>query len=276
MYKSQQKRHLQESINKVNKESEAEIQVDYDEFLEVTHKDLQNLEIIDYYQIAFEVWNILEENLIPQQSQISQESVGVHKQLENIFETNLQLPNKIFKKITIQQEEIILFANDALKEYDLTIYEFYCEFINYYQMKQIEKQKNFGKSIDTDLFMHDLLEYSIRFAKIMSKNQMTQVQYKQQGFLYQNERTEDQSLSEFFNYDDQNGAYKKVIRSCSLVQQKGANFNLRILQQKCWQKKRIKIRIAQSFSKFSSKTMPRIIIKLEIHLFCKKKIIRCF
>ncbi|CAD8103723.1 unnamed protein product [Paramecium primaurelia] len=56
MYKSQQKRHLQESINEVNEKSEAEIQVDYDDLQEVTHNDLYNLEIIDYLQIAFEVW----------------------------------------------------------------------------------------------------------------------------------------------------------------------------------------------------------------------------
>ncbi|CAD8177574.1 unnamed protein product [Paramecium pentaurelia] len=58
----------------------------------------------------------------------------------------------------------------------------------------------------------------------MSKNELTQVQFKQQGLLYQNERAEEQLLREFFNYDDQNGAFKKDIRSCSLVQQKGANF----------------------------------------------------
>ncbi|CAD8153738.1 unnamed protein product [Paramecium pentaurelia] len=223
MYKSQPKRHLQESINEVNKKSEAEIQVDYDDFQEVTHNDLYNLEIIDYHQIAFEVWNILEENLIPQQLQISQESEG-HKQLQIFFETNLLLPNQILNNIKIQQEEIIQFVNDALKEYNLTIYDFYCEFINYYHLKQIEKQRNLGESIDTDRFMHDLLEYSIRFTKTMCKNQLTQVQYKQQGFLYQNARTKEQSLNEFFNYDDQNGAQKKDIRSYSLVQQKGANF----------------------------------------------------
>ncbi|CAD8105018.1 unnamed protein product [Paramecium primaurelia] len=220
MFKSQQKRHFYESINEVNKVSETQIQVDYDEFLEVTHNDLQNLEMIDYHLIASEVWNILEESLIPQQLQISQESVEVHNQLQRKLENNLLL----LKNIKIQQEEIIQFAYDALKEYNLTIYDCYCEFINYYHLKQIEKRRNLGKSIDTDRFMHDLLEYSIRFAKIMSNNQLTQVQYKQQGFLYQNARTEEQWLNEFFNYDDYNGAYKKDIRSCSLVQQKGANY----------------------------------------------------
>ncbi|CAD8205761.1 unnamed protein product [Paramecium pentaurelia] len=38
MYKSQQKMHLLGLINEVNEESEAEIQVDYDEFLEVIRK----------------------------------------------------------------------------------------------------------------------------------------------------------------------------------------------------------------------------------------------
>ncbi|CAD8202024.1 unnamed protein product [Paramecium pentaurelia] len=192
--------------------SEAEIQVDYDESLEVTHKDLQNLETIDYDQIAFEAWNNLEENSITQQLQNSQELEGVHKQLQTIFETKLLLPNQILKKGVIQQEVIIQVVYDALKEYNLAIYDFYCEFINHHHLKQIEKQRNLGKSIDTDRFLHDLLKYSIRFAKTMSKNELTQVQYKQQGFLYQNERKEDQSLNEFFNYDDQNGAYKKDIR----------------------------------------------------------------
>ncbi|CAD8184322.1 unnamed protein product [Paramecium pentaurelia] len=231
MYKSQQKRYLLGLKNELNKESEAENQADNDEFLEVileqflnhTLNDLSNLGIIDYHEIALGVWNYQEENSIPQQLQISQDSEGVHQQLENIFETNLLLPNQILKKIKIQQEKILQFGNDALKEHNLTISDFYCEFLNYYYLKQIEKPRNLGQSIYADRFMHDLLEYSIRFAKTMSKNEMTQVQFKQQGLLYQNE-TEEKLLREFFNYDDQNGAYKKDIRSCSLVQQKGANF----------------------------------------------------
>ncbi|CAD8056597.1 unnamed protein product [Paramecium primaurelia] len=214
MYKSQQKRHLQESINEVNKESEAEIQVDYDEFLKVTHNDLQNLETIDHHQIVIGVWNILEENSIPQQLQISQEPVEVHKQLENIFEINLLLPNQILKKKQ---------SNLPMMHQKNTILRF-MTFINYYNLKQIEKQRNLGKSIDTDRFLHDLLEYSIRLAKTMSKNEMTSVQCKQQGFYIKTKEKKRRTMAKrIFNYDDQYGAYKKDIRSCSLVQQKGAN-----------------------------------------------------
>ncbi|CAD8104437.1 unnamed protein product [Paramecium primaurelia] len=224
MYKSQQKKHLLGLINEVKKESQAEIQVDYDDFLDVTPNDIYDLEVIDYHQIAFEVWNNLEENSIPQQLQISQEFEGIYIQVQKIFETDFLLQNQILKKGKMQQEGIIQVVCDSLKEYNLTIYDFYCEFINYYHLKQIEKQRNLGKSIDTDRFLHDLLKYSIRLAKTMSKNEKTQVQYKQQGFLYQNESKDEQGLNEFFNYDDKFGAYKKDIISCSLVQQKGANF----------------------------------------------------
>ncbi|CAD8214995.1 unnamed protein product [Paramecium pentaurelia] len=79
MYKSQQKRHFEQSINEINKESETEIQVDQDEFLEVTQNDLY----------------ILEENSIPQSMQNSQESEGMQTYLQTIFETKLLLPNQI-------------------------------------------------------------------------------------------------------------------------------------------------------------------------------------
>ncbi|CAD8208448.1 unnamed protein product [Paramecium pentaurelia] len=125
MYKSQQKRYLLGLKNELNKESEAENQADNDEFLEVTLNDLSNLGIIDYHEIALGVWNYQEENSIPQQLQISQDCEGVHQQLENIFETNLLLPNQILKKIKIQQEKILQIGNDALKEHNLTISDFY-------------------------------------------------------------------------------------------------------------------------------------------------------
>ncbi|CAD8166290.1 unnamed protein product [Paramecium pentaurelia] len=58
----------------------------------------------------------------------------------------------------------------------------------------------------------------------MSAKELTQVQFKQQGLIYKDEKKEEEWLDEFFNDDCKNGSYKKDIRSCSLVQQKGKSF----------------------------------------------------
>ncbi|CAD8204796.1 unnamed protein product [Paramecium pentaurelia] len=221
MYKWQQNKQLK---NKIEIELQLDTFVNQDENSEVTQIDIQNLEKIDYHQVSLEVWNKMENNQIPLQLQISYDFGELDLNLLKIIEPNLLLPNTLFNKVKIQKERIIQVVSDALKEYNLTSYDFYSEFIKYYHLKQIEKQQNLGKSINIDSFLHDLKQYSIKLAKSMSNKQVTQVQYKQKGLLYKEEGEEGKWLNEFFNDDTQYGSYKKDIRSCSLIQKKGANF----------------------------------------------------
>ncbi|CAD8103768.1 unnamed protein product [Paramecium sonneborni] len=214
MYQQQQKKHLIKLNNEI-----------YDDKLDITQQDIQNLEKRHYYQITLKIWDKMDENLIPIQLQLSQQFSELNIQLLKILEPKLLLQNHMLNKVEIQNESIISLVCDALKEYNLTSFDFYDEFISYYYLKQIEKQKNLGKSINFDCFLFDLQKYSIKLAKIMTRNEMTQVQYKYQGLLFKDEAEEEKWLNEFFNDDGKKGNYKKDIRSCSLIQNKGQNFS---------------------------------------------------
>ncbi|CAD8089152.1 unnamed protein product [Paramecium sonneborni] len=225
LYKCQQKLHQIKLTNEIEKEFQQDCIGNQGEKLQVTQNDLENLEKIDYQQITLKFWNKMEENSIPFQLQISQQLSGLDKILLRILDPNHLLKDNTFNKVEIQNDNIISLVCDVLKEYNLTSFDFYNEFINYYYLKQIGKQKNLGKSINMDRFLHDIQKYSIKLANTMSNKQLTQIQYKQLGLLYNEGGEEEKWLDEFFIDDGQYGSYKKDIRSCSLVQKKGPNFS---------------------------------------------------
>ncbi|CAD8215538.1 unnamed protein product [Paramecium octaurelia] len=175
-----EKQHINEKLQQNNIEKQQ--QDNNEKQIQVTKIDVDNLDKINYFEIARTVWNKMEEQSIA------------------------------FQFITSQE------LNDpALSEQNLTSYDFYDEFINQYHYQQIEKQRNLGKQIYRNRFLHDLQKYSINLAKVMSTKQMTQIQYQQQGFLYQEEKEEEKWQNEFFNDDDrQFGSNKKDLRSVHL------------------------------------------------------------
>ncbi|CAD8208446.1 unnamed protein product [Paramecium pentaurelia] len=59
--------------------------------------------------------------------------------------------------------------------------------------------------------MHDLLEYQIRFAKTMSKNEMTQVQYMQQGFYIKMKEQKTNRQMNFFIMMIKTELIKKIL-----------------------------------------------------------------
>ncbi|CAD8144977.1 unnamed protein product [Paramecium octaurelia] len=175
-----EKQHINEKLQQNNIEKQQ--QDNNEKQIQVTKIDVDNLDKINYFEIARTVWNKMEEQSIALQFITSQE------------------------------------LNDpAQSEQNLTSYDFYDEFINQYHYQQIEKQRNLGKQIYRNRFLHDLQKYSINLAKVMSTKQMTQIQYQQQGFLYQEEKEEEKWQNEFFNDDDrQFGSNKKDLRSVHL------------------------------------------------------------
>ncbi|CAK81645.1 unnamed protein product, partial (macronuclear) [Paramecium tetraurelia] len=211
MYQQQKKKYIVHENNE--KESE------------VTVTDVENLNKINYYEIAVQVWNKMEENSVNIQFFSFQERNDLKSKLFRILDHNLEQLNNAFEKIIIQKERIIEVVCNALYELNLTSFDFYDEFINQYHYQQIDKQRNLGKQIQIDRFLHDIKKYSTKLAKVMSTKQTTQVQYQQQGFLYQEKKEEQEWQNEFFDDDDhQFGSYKKDLRSCSLIQQKGVSF----------------------------------------------------
>ncbi|CAD8083708.1 unnamed protein product [Paramecium primaurelia] len=242
IYQQQQKNFIQQQNNNFNIE---QIESDIEHIESKKKQDIETqkkfalIEVeqilyqIDYKKDATEIWNKIEQNQILKEFQISSDLNDLNRKLTKIFEANNLDKNGLqtegfletaIKKLEIENERIIELFCYSLKEQNLTSYDFYYEFINEYHFKQIEKQRNLGKSINTDRFLHDLLKYSIKLAKQMSAKELTQVQFKQQGLIYKDEKKEEEWLDEFFNDDCKNGSYKKDIRSCSLVQQKGTSF----------------------------------------------------
>ncbi|CAD8166180.1 unnamed protein product [Paramecium pentaurelia] len=76
-----------------------------------------------------------------------------------IYQIKLQFKKK--KK----REAVIEAVIDALKELNLSNYDFYDEFINQHHQKQIEKQRKLGKSINIDRFLHDLKNIQLTLRK---------------------------------------------------------------------------------------------------------------
>ncbi|CAK81377.1 unnamed protein product (macronuclear) [Paramecium tetraurelia] len=175
---------------------------------QVTQTDVENLDKINYFEIAVEVWNKME-------------VIQLLSNFSTLMNQVILTTKKIYLNTLNSSIIIIDVVCNALYELNLTNFDFYDEFINQHHYQQIDKQRNLGKQIQIDRFLHDIKKYSTKLAKVMSTKQMTQVQYIQQGFLYTEEKEEEKWQNEFFNNDDlQFGSYKKDLRSCSLVQQK--------------------------------------------------------
>ncbi|CAK76754.1 unnamed protein product (macronuclear) [Paramecium tetraurelia] len=225
--KEQQGKNEKEQQDKNEKEqqdnNEKEQQDNNVKEQQVTQTDVENFGQNQLFEIGVKVWNKMEEDSIATQFFNLKELNDLNNNKNLLFEHYFKLFNNEFA--IIQKDRLIEVVCNALRELNLTSYDFYDEFINEYHNQQIEKQRNLGKSIHIDRFLHDLKKYSINLAKVMSTKQMTQVKYQQQGFLYQEEKEEEKWQNDYFNDDDhQFGSYKKDLRSCSLVQQKGTNF----------------------------------------------------
>ncbi|CAD8121076.1 unnamed protein product [Paramecium sonneborni] len=218
------KKTQQQKLKRIQQKSQKQIQIDIQLNQQNQIKDDQfnvseaqkSLDKINYQQYAIEIWNEMEQNQILRDFQLTDEMDELQYKIQNNYQ-NCNKDNKFGVKevisiLKINDESIIQLICDALKEQNLTGYDFYEEFIKQYHLKQIEKYRNLRKSISVDRFLHDLLKYSIKLAKQMSNKDVTQIQFKKRRRM------------KFFNDDKENGPYKKDLRSCSLIQQKGTKY----------------------------------------------------
>ncbi|CAD8203750.1 unnamed protein product [Paramecium pentaurelia] len=121
----------------------------------------------------------IEENSIPILLQFSEENVHFKIRLLEILEQNSVLLDQSLDQGAIQNEDCIQIVIYVLKDFNLTSYDF-----------SDEEQRKLGKSINIDRLLYDLQRYSINLAKKMSQQKLAQVQYQQQGLLYQEEKDE--------------------------------------------------------------------------------------
>ncbi|CAD8112077.1 unnamed protein product [Paramecium sonneborni] len=148
------------------------------------------------------------------------ESYSITNQLEYISNTCIGASRDFHVKFDAN------FIVAALKFNQLTAFDFYETFVNYYTNQQIEKYKDLGKIINHESFYIDLQDFSLSLAIDMSMRQITQVNYKQKGKLQiQNlhEDRNDQITWDDLYFDEisDNQEYKSLLKKCMLINSKG-------------------------------------------------------
>ncbi|CAD8118870.1 unnamed protein product [Paramecium sonneborni] len=114
----------------------------------------------------------------------------------------------------------------TLKMKKFTVFEFYESYINFQHKQQIQKQREHGKISNYESFIFDVNQFSCSLAIDMTLKDLSQIGYKPQGKLdlKSNQKIQqviDDWLKQYFDVED---GYKKLIRSCILLNCKGSAF----------------------------------------------------
>ncbi|CAD8081390.1 unnamed protein product [Paramecium primaurelia] len=130
------------------------------------------------------------------------------------------------------------FIVGAFKLNQLTAFDFYNVFVEFYHAQQLQKWKDLGKSINHESFILDLTEFSMHLAIDMSIRQLTQVNYKQKGKLILQQIKNNINLYNswedcYFSENEQDSDYKQLLRKCMLITSKGSqhSFNHKSIQE---------------------------------------------
>ncbi|CAD8213223.1 unnamed protein product [Paramecium pentaurelia] len=180
----------EESQNQKNQKMVKKTQINFKNY---TPEEVQDLEIIDYYQIAFEGWN----NLILLQLQITQELDGLYKQLQTIFETNSILPNQKKIQFKRKQQSMLFLMHQKYTIQQIMTFIASLYIITFEITRKQETQK--------------YLWILTVFCMIKQSSQSDWQEKCVKMIFFKNERKQQQQLNEFFNDEDQYGVYKKIL-----------------------------------------------------------------
>ncbi|CAD8093637.1 unnamed protein product [Paramecium primaurelia] len=254
MYNSQQQKNLMGLINEIKKE------VSYNKKNKkknYTPEEVLDLEIIDYYQIAFEVWN----NLILLQKQIIQELDGLYKKLQTIFETDAILPNQKTFQFKRKEQSMLFLMHQNYSIQQIMTFIASLSIITFEITRIHENQKNLWI-----LIVFCMIYQSNQMARTMCKNLMTKIFQK-------NEKKEKQQLNEFLMMMINMGLIKKILKAFHLSYNKYKSSLSPLIyiksQSKCYQKKIIN---CLKFLSNVYENIQRIITNLGIYHLLKKKI----
>ncbi|CAD8129604.1 unnamed protein product [Paramecium sonneborni] len=125
--------------------------------------------------------------------------------------------NKIITRQVFNVTKDANFIVGAFKLNQFTAYDFYETFVSFYHIRQLQNQKELGKTFNYETTLNDLQDFSLYLALDMTTNQLTQENYSQHYF------DENQSNSEYCNF----------LKKCILLSSKGSiyTFNHKSIQE---------------------------------------------
>ncbi|CAD8077824.1 unnamed protein product [Paramecium sonneborni] len=148
------------------------------------------------------------------------------------IDSNIQLKEG---KINIDGQNLQVSVNNldivvmALKIKQITAFEFYESFISFYHEQQILKQRELGKVSNYESFAKDIQQFSQSLALDLTIKDLSQINYKQKGQLllqsnYKATQEVDNWLDQYLSDSNSDKEYKKLIRSCILLSNKGSTY----------------------------------------------------
>ncbi|CAD8129545.1 unnamed protein product [Paramecium sonneborni] len=202
---------------------------------EQTENQEEFFEIIRFSQKQIESQNLLE------QFQIIENELDNQKFFENFsmdYPIEYLGPTKIISRQVFNVTKDANFIVGAFKLNQFTAYDFYETFVSFYHIQQLQNQKDLGKTFNYETTLNDLQDFSLFLALDMTKNQLTQVNYKQKGKLQLEEnfkQGQNQNSWEDYYFDENqsNSEYCNFIKKCILLTSKGSiyTFNHKSIQE---------------------------------------------
>ncbi|KAM3147504.1 hypothetical protein pb186bvf_000311 [Paramecium bursaria] len=173
------------------------------------NQDSQNLWETLIEQQFFNNWNV-QSSLEHTISQIEKIQKVLNRELFPLKNSN-------------EEQMIILYK--SLKSHKLTLFDFYNQFFEQFVENQRQKLIYSNDILDQNQFEQDIYKYAIRLSILMFQRQETIIERKPQGILFR-EINQD-PYSQFFEDADQYGSYRKQIRKCIPLSQKGNYYQFR-------------------------------------------------
>ncbi|CAD8113598.1 unnamed protein product [Paramecium sonneborni] len=118
------------------------------------------------------------------------------------------------------------FIVSAFKLNQLTAYDFYETFSQFYHMQQLQKWKELGKTFNYDTTLIDLHDFSMYLALDMTTYELVQVDYKQKGILslaqaLQEGKKQGSWEDQYFDQNQPNSEYYDFLKKCMLLRARG-------------------------------------------------------
>ncbi|KAM3131860.1 hypothetical protein pb186bvf_016110 [Paramecium bursaria] len=154
--------------------------------------------------------------------------IGIQLRIAKIY--FYQTKHNMINRNLRQKWEVYEMIVKALSMQQIYKFLFYENFIDEYFEKQINKQRDLGEAIDSELFKKELWQCGIHIAQNMLREQITILDYQPQGFLEQgglkkNSQKQSWKYRFFDDNDVQQQQMKKLIRACLPLKSRNQKFS---------------------------------------------------
>ncbi|KAM3129376.1 hypothetical protein pb186bvf_018524 [Paramecium bursaria] len=199
-------------LNQNQIEQQPEVVQSFRQYLNIEEQlvlDSQNLWDTLIEHQFFNNWNI--------QSSF-EETVSQLQKIQNLI-------NREFFPLKDCNEDLMINLYKSLKSHKLTLFDFFDNFFLQYVENQRQKLIYSLDIIDQNQFEQDIFKYATRLSILMFQRQETIIEIKPQGILFREENSN--PYNQFFEDADQYGNYRKQIRKCIPLNQKGNFYQFR-------------------------------------------------